>query len=600
MPVLFANPWGLLALLGIPVVLAIHFLHRHRQAIPVSTLFLIEIAREPARSGRRWHRLLPSVPMWLQLLLVLLLAALLARPYLPQGVLQVAVVVDDSASMRAFRADLAERLTDLHSATRAGRRSTQWLVLPANPTRPRFYAGENPTDWIASLATWSPADGWRDPAAALRLARDRVGPEGLVVYATDTPRGELPSSAALLAVGKRIENAGIGGVTVTESDEGIRWQAVLVNPSALPAQREWALEWDGGETSPPQPVSLPANGMATLGGALPENATRLVLRLSGDEFKLDDAFPFVRPAPKPLAMATLGEGVPPWLAERMQRSIPRLSVAPAAAADFALMGIADATTPPPAAGVVFSTAGESSARFLTDTAAATTHPLVRGLAWAGLAVQDVPAPPPLPDDSVLLWSGDRPLASLRRSVSAEENPTPPPGPQLVLHFNPSLSNFNRIPASAILLLRFAETLRAAKSATAWEQLEPGQSLAAFLPEASAGPLVLETLAADGTTSASHPLTAATRAPDEPGFLRIRDNHTVFLEAAVAFADARESDFRHTAPSDTTADALARAARVSAPSDDFMRPFLILAALTALLVLYHFSAAPPRATASETT
>ena len=598
MPVLFANPWGLFALLGIPVVLAIHFLHRHRQAIPVSTLFLIEIAREPARSGRRWHRLLPSVPMWLQLLLVLLLAALLARPYLPQGVLQVAVVVDDSASMRAFRSELAARLTDLHQATISGRSGTQWLVLPANPTRPRLYAGDKPGDWIASLVNWSPADGWRDPAAALRLARDRVGPEGVVVYATDTPRGDLPGGAALLAVGKQIDNAGIGGVTVTESEEGVSWQAVMVNPSASPAQRQWTLEWDGVESTTPETIALPANGMVTLGGVMPENASRLVLRLSHDEFVLDDSFPFVRPAPKPLAMAVLGDGVPTWLPERMQRSIPRLSIAPASTADFALMGIANSAPPPSAAGVVFSTAGESSAPFLTGTAAATMHPLVRGLAWAGLAVQDVPGPPSASDDVVLLWSGDRPLVSLRSTVSASGNSTPPPGPQLVLHFNPGLSNLDRIPAGAILLLRFAESLRATKSATAWEQLEPGQSLASFLPDATEGPLVVETLDADGTMIASLPITAAARAPDEPGFLRVRDHTTVFLEAAVAFADTRESDFRHTASSDTTADAIARAARVSAPSDDFMRPLMILAVLTALLVLYHFSAAPPRAIVSD--
>ena len=593
MPLLFANPWGLLALLGIPVVLAIHFLHRHRTAIPVSTLFLIEIAREPARSGRRWHRLLPSVPMWLQLLLVLLLAALLSRPYLPQGVLQVAVVVDDSASMRAFRTELADRLTNLHATTRAGRSSTHWIVLPANPTRPRLYAGETPSEWIATLTTWSPADGWHDPTSALRLARDRVGPDGLVVYATDTPLADLPSGAALLAVGRPIDNAGIGGVTVTETEDDIRWQAVLVNPSPRPAERQWTLEWNGNETTAAQPVALPANGMATLGGVLPQNATRLVLRLSGDEFALDDAFPFVRPAPKPLAMATLGDGVPPWLAERMQRSIPRLSLAPAATADFALIGLADGTAPPPVAGVVFSTAGEPSASFLSETIAPTTHPLVRGLAWAGLAVQDVPAPPPAPGDQVLLWAGDRPLASLRTTASEVANP------QLVLHFNPTLSNLNRIPASAILLLRFAETLRATKSATAWKQLEPGQALTPFLPDATSGELILETLAADGSTTATQPVTAATRTPDEPGFIRVRNEQTILIEAAVAFADARESDFRRSASSDTTAEAIARAARVSAPNDDFMRPLIILAALTALLVLYHFSAAPQRADNPET-
>ncbi len=597
MPVFFANPLGLLALLGIPVVLAIHFLHRHRRAIPVSTMFLIEIAREPARSGRRWHRLIPSVPMWLQLLLVILLATLLSRPFLPRDALQVAVVVDESASMRVFRAELAEKLTDLHAATRRGRRGTHWTVLSANPTRPRLYSGENPAEWIANLANWSPADGWLDPATALRVARGRVGPGGLVVYATDTPREDLPGGAALLSVGHPIDNAGIGGVTVAQSDDGeLRWQAVLVNPSANPATREWTLEWDGNPPTAPQPVTIPANGMANLSGALPPDAVRLVLRLDGDAFALDDAFPFVRPEPKPLSMATLGEGVPEWLPERMQRSIPRLSRAPAATADFVLAGVAEGGEPPPLPGIVFSTAAESGADTRGGPVFPASHPLVSGPAWAGLSVRDVPAPPPEPGDVPLLFAGDRPLASLREGGGD--------GPQLVLHFNPALSNLDRIPAGAVLLLRFAETIRAAKAATAWKQLEPGQQLTPFLTQTAGTALVMETLASDGFVETTRPITAAVRAPDEPGFIRIRDEEMVWIEAAVAFADARESDFRHRAAADTTGAAIANASRMTTRGrehdDHPARPLLVLAALAALLALYHFSTAPERGGAPQPT
>lgn len=605
MPFVFANPWGLLALLGIPVVLAIHFLHRHRRSISISTLFLLEIAREPARAGRRWHRLIPSVPMWLQLLLVLLLAALLAQPRLPSATLRVAVVLDDSASMRAFRSELAGGLADLDRATRAGGRNVEWLVLSANPARARIFAGDNPAEWIARLGTWAPVESWRDPAPALRLARERVGPDGLVVYATDTPRENLPSGAALLSVGRELANAGIAGVSVTDETDGPRWQAVLVNPSAEPATRTWTLEWNGGAATPAAAINIPAGGMTTLEGPLPENATRLVLRLSSDDFALDDVFPFVRLVPKPLAMAAFGEGVPPWLVERMKRAVPRLDTAPLAAADFALIAMADESAPPPVAGIVFSTAGEAKAPYLSETPVAAPHPLTRGLAWSGLAVRDVPAPPPVPGDTVLLWSGARPLISLRTAApptaaapdageagDTETAPSPPPGPagpQLVLHFNPTLSNLDRWPAAAILLLRFSESLRDAKAATAWEQLEPGQPLAAFLPAAPSCPLLAESLAADGTTITSAPLAAAARAPEDPGFLRVRDDRVVWLEAAVAFADPRESDFRERAPADTTAAALAAAVRSNISKDDAARPLLALATLAALLALYHLSA-----------
>jgi hypothetical protein len=168
----------------------------------------------------------------------------------------------------------------------------------------------------------------------------------------------------------------------------------------------------------------------------------------------------------------------------------------------------------------------------------------------------------------------------------------------VFHFNPALSNLDRIPAGAILLLRFAESLRHAKNATAWEQLEPGQTIAPYLPDDVQGPLAMETIGVDGSLVSSVPFTAATRVPDEPGFLRVRNANAVFLEAAVAFADARESNFRSCVPYDSTPTAIANAQRVSEPNDDSMRPLILLAALAALLALYHFSAGPaPSASAS---
>ena len=61
MPV-FGNPLGLLALLGIPAVLAIHFLQRKARELPVSTLFLLDHTQREAVSGRRFERMIPSIP----------------------------------------------------------------------------------------------------------------------------------------------------------------------------------------------------------------------------------------------------------------------------------------------------------------------------------------------------------------------------------------------------------------------------------------------------------------------------------------------------------------------------------------------------------
>lgn len=597
-PLVFANPWGLLGLLGIPVVLAIHLLHRHRRKVPISTLFLIEVAREPAQSGQRWHRLLPSVPMWLQLLLVLLLTALLSQPYLRQGVLRVAIVLDDSASMQVFRKELIGKLGALDEQTESGQVSTHWLVLSADSTRRRLYAGNEPQKWIATLSDWAPANGWSDPADALRTARDQVGAEGLVVYVTDTPRVELPHGAALLSVGYPLVNVGIGGVRVMEEEDGVAWQAVFVNPSNEPAEREWRLAWDGEKSTEPALVSVPAGGIATLEGRMPAQADRLVLALSPDGFALDDTFPFVQPRPKPLTLSVHGDGVSDWLPERMQRAIPSLSTASGASADFAVIAVSDAVVPPPSAGLLVTSTGNRDQAFFKQVPTAANHPLIRGLSWADLVARDVPAIASLPDDEVLLWVGDRPLLSLRQSRNADSSSLmPAPGPQLVFHFNPELSNFERLPAAAVLLLRFVESLREEKNATAWEQVEPGQTLRDLLPQESVRETQLQGLSMDGEATGQEIRGQVLRAPDQPGFFRVRDGESIPLEGAVAFADARESDFRDTAEADTVAAALASTSQESSSSGDLLRQLLSLLALVALLTLYHFSRVPTASVSS---
>ena len=106
------NPAGLWALLGIPAVLAIHFLQRQAVIIPVSTLFLLEKTQRESASGRRLDRLMNSVPLWMQLLGVLLLTWLLAEPRYQKArsTQRVAIVLDSSASMAVIKDKLKEKL----------------------------------------------------------------------------------------------------------------------------------------------------------------------------------------------------------------------------------------------------------------------------------------------------------------------------------------------------------------------------------------------------------------------------------------------------------------------------------------------------------
>src|SRR5215217_5151293 len=100
----FATPLALLGLLFVPVVVAMYMLKlRRAERVVPSTLLWTRLLAD-VEANAPWQRLRRSVLLLLQLLLVLLLAVLAARPFLerPAGLARdLVVVVDTSASMAA-------------------------------------------------------------------------------------------------------------------------------------------------------------------------------------------------------------------------------------------------------------------------------------------------------------------------------------------------------------------------------------------------------------------------------------------------------------------------------------------------------------------
>lgn len=588
MSAFFANPWGLLGLLGVPVVLVIHYLQRKSRDIPVSTLFLLDRTHPEARTGRRLDRLIPSAPLWLQLALILLLTAFLAGPSLPGTVRQlpVAVVIDDSASMRAFRDRIASGIARaIHG--HPGR--PFFTVLPSNPASPRLYAGESLGDLATVLESWEPIGGPPDPAPSLQLGRDRAGPHGLVLFLTDAaPLSPLPADALAVTVGRPLENVGIAGLRTGRDEGGPFWEALVTNPGPAPLTRTWRLEWDGGGRGDDTPVTVAAGSLATLRGPLPDQATRLRLLLSPDAFPLDDQHPFVRPSPKPLFLSSTLPDALTWVRDGLLRTDPALRPASGDAPPDLVLATTRAALPATVSGgIVLPTGGGPESPLVQEVTAAADHPLVDGLSWEALVVSEVDVQPPGDADTVLLWAGDRPLVSLAGTGGEGSRP---PG-LLVFHFNPALSNFERLPAGAVLFYRYLEEIRRHKPAPTRAAVEPGQPLASFLPPQVPQGLVKEVTDLEGgvidRVAASTPVeVAAWRAPREPGFLTLREGEEqVWLEAGVAFADARESDFSSCSTNDATAPVHRKPAGSPAASAPGAAVLLIILAL--LLILYYF-------------
>ncbi len=518
----FANPAGFWALLGVPAILAIHFLQRESRRVVTSTLFLFEVLSPVSAQGRRFERLRGSVPLALQLAAVALLTWLLVGPrWLRKDSTQrVVVVLDSSVSMSAFRPELARALaTRLHALAPAAAR-TEWRLIESDPTRPTLYAGNDLGPLLATLPAWNPRLGTHDFQPALNTARSLVRDAGVALFATDRPT-PLPEGVELLAVGRPIENCGWIGVTV----EGGTWRALVRNHSAAPQTRTWHLE-AAGAASPDTALTLAPGQTLTLSGPFPPGQDRCELVLSPDAFPLDDRLPIVRPAPKKLTLAVKpGTPLDPFF-HRLAASVPEADTVPTHADARLAVAAAD---PPPGPAILFVPPEAATPAYLPGELITEDHPLTSGLNWNGLLCKDTAPLPAREGDEVLLWQGTRPLLFLRGGRADRS---------LVVNFDLRQSNADRLPAFVVLLERFLESVRAEK--VAFERLNVDTNQLLEVAGDPAGPLPHVTPDGDGPP----------RAPAAPGFLEVAQGNRPLLAAAAHFSDAREADFRDAASADT--------------------------------------------------
>lgn len=579
MPV-FSNPLGLLALLGIPAVLAIHLLQRRAVEVPVATMFLLErVMREPS-VGRRFDRLLPSLPLFLQLLAVVVTAWVLSGPSFPRegSVARVAVVVDSSASMWPFREQAVAALENALPRLQGTAAEIELTVLDADPREPMIFTGTSVAGMAAHLREhWHPRGAAVDPARVLRIARSRVSSEGSVVWLSDTPREALPHEAGMIAVGREIENAGFTGVSVTGAAGGRVWRATVRNYAATAQSREWALHTAAGASSP-RTIELPPNGVATIEGAFPEGADRVRVEMEGDDFPLDDVLPLVVPQPKRLGVRSLGGQEAADLTDKLVAAVDGLVAAgETPVVDLWVAGSGGDSIPDADAAILFAAdAGETVREWRTGSVYAEAHPLVDGLNWQPLAVREVPGFAARESDRVLVWQGEVPLVMLRNVADGE---------RLLMNFDVAKSNAATLPAFVVMLHRFVGRARDARIAPEVLMLEAGQRIR--LAHDPAVPLeIAATDAAGGAVDHESGLVA----PRVPGFLGIDQGEVRLLDAAVFFADTAEADFSDCGEADTLGEAVEEARDLHVRADPFWQLW-VLVLLAAVIAAWKYTPIP---------
>lgn len=518
----FGNPAGAWALLGLVVVAAIHLLQRQSRRVTVTTRFLLETLQPVSAHGRRIERIRNSLPLWLQLLIVLIATWILLQPrwLAPDTRQTVVVVLDSSLSMDAFREEIARRLSVELPLLAGAARATNWVVIESDPARPRLYAGPSLDGAMNAVEEWRPRLGSHDIEPVLRLANALAGRGGSVVFVSDREIA-LPSGIQWLGVGAPIPNVGWLGARVDD----VGWTALVRNHDSSPATRTWAVRDADDQIGPQTSVTLQGGETRKLSGLFPDQTDRVTLELSPDRFDADDQLPIVRPAAKELGVAVRsGDRLGPFL-ERLRSSLAD-AIAVDENPDLQLVEFdVSAALEIPSASMVFAADPEPRSKLLPGVVVAEDHPLVTNLSWQGLLVRDSQLVRALDGDDVLLWHGDRPLIFLRGRGSDQS---------LVINFDVSQSNADRIPAFIVLLNRFVDRVRAEKVGFMRANFDVNQPLdVATTPDGS--PPVIEGRD-DGML----------RAPERAGFFTVTEDGVARLEGSAQFADPREAEFHQAA------------------------------------------------------
>lgn len=551
---MFLNPIGLLALLGVPAVVALHLFRRRFRRHPVSAVFLWEAREHTSLAGRRREPLRTSPSFWCELLAALLLALAIAglRVLEAGEARHLVVVLDASASMAAETGEggsLRERaLDEVRARLDALPRGSQVTVVTSGP-RPATLVGPAafPGEARAALEDYEPDLGRHDLAPAVGLAQQLAG-GGDVLLVTDRHEPEAwPEEVSLVAVGEPLDNLAITHATRRrelgpDGEARARVHLTVTNHGRDEARTTVTLLALGEELAR-RALTVGAGAREHLSFTLPADAPVVEARLPADALAVDDVA-WLAPEPaRTLRLATTLTGeqarflgltvrgdaspISRWLA-----LVP--DAVEARSLEEAHLVLAEGLVPGDAWVLSFERRGEERRHlvgpFLTDR----RHPLLDGVTLEGIVWTESPALE-LSGGAPVVSAGDTPLLVEGRD-----------GERVLLRADLDLlrSSLHRSPDWPILLANLAEMRRRELPGPALTSLAVGETLLYrdFAPARYElrGPAGARELRALGTLVVEDP-----GPPGVYALARIEEDgsRTPLTELALSFADAAESDLR---------------------------------------------------------
>lgn len=302
----FAQPWGLLGLLGVPAVVLLHLYRRRQTRVPVAALFLWEDAQRSESQGRKRQPLRRTPSFWLEVLGALLAGLLLGGfdPLAGQDAVHLVAVLDDSASMshaprrQAAIEELEKRFSE------EGRRVRVSLV--RSGVRPRLLCGPAALlpDARRALEDWQPSAPGHALDSALDLARELAN-GGEILLLTDRapdPERTLRSDLYWVAVGEPASNFSLSEARRSRDVDGERL-AVTVRHDG-DAEATTTLRVLAGEQElAARAWTMEANGERRIEVELPAGTPRLTVMLGDDALAVDNRATLLPPVDRTVRVA---------------------------------------------------------------------------------------------------------------------------------------------------------------------------------------------------------------------------------------------------------------------------------------------------------
>jgi len=463
---IFTAPLGLLALLAIPAIIAIHLFRRRFPPRSVAGLFLWQVVQQTPQGGGKVTKLPITASLILECLAALALALILAGARVtPASVNEhLVILLDDSASMAAINAQnqsprdrAAQRILD--EVERFGRGVR--ITLIQSGERPAVLAGPAALaiETRPALERWKPQAQHHSLALGLRLARELAGKTGrILVLSDESPEGEM-EGVQWIAAGEPLGNVGIIGAQRTLSTDAGKGTISLTlgNSSTQEAKRQLRLVVDGvdGKDLLAQEISVPPR-VSSMNLPIPAGLPAVTVALSSDALQRDNDVTLVEPRPQIVSIDNrLPKGRGHDALDRALRSIAGVTRSEQAQLVF---GPASLLDPPPEPGVWRVGFGRAPQRFLATGnpqdligpfIPEKRHPLLlgttlAGVVWAGALPVNLSAVHPV------LSSGNQPLIGLLGSR---------PDDGILFNLDLDQTNLSRTPDWPILISNAVELRR---------------------------------------------------------------------------------------------------------------------------------------------